>query len=1135
MFALSRFDTVSEHVQPGEEPLAGKPKDVVRFKAALVRLWDRLLSEVQDMQPVGDNDDAHSGQMPSFLATMLPFLAAFSGSNVRALRIGATACGLSLGSGLVACTVRACAARDTAQRQVQVAGGGARGAAAKAALEAAQAKVTACELGLKDVYTQLFTLRFRDTEPSIRADCIACMGVWIDGYTAFFLKDYYLKYLGWALNDKAPEVRVAALQAIRGAYSSAERASAMDTFIGRFAPRIVAMASSDVDDATAAAAVCLLGALHAHGSLPSDGSAAVLGALLDDSHVLRAAAAEVVPALLQVTSASASSAGTGAIQGVLRIMGAGPDCAQAADAACKALWDKLPALKEWDTLIEAATSSGHGPAGERATTDAVRLLAAAARKLSASGGEAFTGGAVVRGTKAAKDAAAKDRTQLSTALMAALPRLLTQHSAVPQRAGELADCVRGMALELYALRRNEAGFEALLQALTGCLFKQTAATPLASCARALAHCAFDGPPALQAAADKHARKALDTLCGRLKKLLPSPRSGGGLPAPQPGASDMALEVQLALARLRALQEAGFDPRKSGIEKLLSALLSSPSWCDALGDRCMALAASNVVHLLFLSLSDFGDAHSSGDAMDTDVEDNVPAACAALKTQRDAVLDAIVDLLRRDGASAKLKRAAFGLICDIAWAFSAPKLNPGGKAVPPAPPTDAPTALAALAWAPPAELLHDLWDLALAALPHGTATAASQQLFSQDVAAAATGDDDDDEDDVTEDAAVSDGAVPSDSLRSTHMLLCMARFVAFGLLPPVQSEWLAGRLMSLWAGHGALATELAKRGSMHAKKFSTLQAYERTALGALQAAYERHVEDECSSESASALRDTAAKIAASFQTGGHAVPVSARDAMARIVASGCEWALQGGIANNRLPFLTAALPPFIAKLTAASRAEALEALEKSFPEDEEPDSSDENWAPFFTLRKLLSQAAAGTAEKGGAKRGGARGGTARGRGAARRGRRTASDDDDGEPSDEVEDSDLEEGHEQRAVAPPAAAAAPRQRGARETTPAPGPGGWVAYGRAAKAPPRPAVAEEKDDDEEDAEDDAIEDVEEEEPEPVRQPRPQVGRKRRAALQLDDDDDDDGGSESEELPLGVGAAAQAAAGAAKKGRRG
>lgn len=42
----------------------------------------------------------------------------------------------------------------------------------------------------------------RDVLPEIRAICIEEIGCWMQTYSASFLTDSYLKYIGWTLHDK---------------------------------------------------------------------------------------------------------------------------------------------------------------------------------------------------------------------------------------------------------------------------------------------------------------------------------------------------------------------------------------------------------------------------------------------------------------------------------------------------------------------------------------------------------------------------------------------------------------------------------------------------------------------------------------------------------------------------------------------------------------------------------------------------------------------------------------------------------------------------------------------------------------------------------------------------------------------
>ena len=58
--------------------------------------------------------------------------------------------------------------------------------------------------------SRLFAHRFRDVDAGIRADCLHALGDWLSLAPGQLLKDSYLKYLGWGLNDKDAGVRLQA-------------------------------------------------------------------------------------------------------------------------------------------------------------------------------------------------------------------------------------------------------------------------------------------------------------------------------------------------------------------------------------------------------------------------------------------------------------------------------------------------------------------------------------------------------------------------------------------------------------------------------------------------------------------------------------------------------------------------------------------------------------------------------------------------------------------------------------------------------------------------------------------------------------------------------------------------------------
>ncbi|XP_073520534.1 cohesin subunit SA-2-like isoform X2 [Phyllobates terribilis] len=86
-----------------------------------------------------------------------------------------------------------------------------------------------------------FLQRYRDVVSEIRALCIEEIGVWMKMYPDLYLNDSCLKYVGWMLHDKVPDVRLRSLIALQGIYEKKNLVSKMDLFTIRFKDRIISM------------------------------------------------------------------------------------------------------------------------------------------------------------------------------------------------------------------------------------------------------------------------------------------------------------------------------------------------------------------------------------------------------------------------------------------------------------------------------------------------------------------------------------------------------------------------------------------------------------------------------------------------------------------------------------------------------------------------------------------------------------------------------------------------------------------------------------------------------------------------------------------------------------------------------
>lgn len=55
---------------------------------------------------------------------------------------------------------------------------------------------------IEDIFESIFALRYRDVVSDIRVICVRELTQWLILYPEFYLKNEYLKYIGWLLNDR---------------------------------------------------------------------------------------------------------------------------------------------------------------------------------------------------------------------------------------------------------------------------------------------------------------------------------------------------------------------------------------------------------------------------------------------------------------------------------------------------------------------------------------------------------------------------------------------------------------------------------------------------------------------------------------------------------------------------------------------------------------------------------------------------------------------------------------------------------------------------------------------------------------------------------------------------------------------
>lgn len=260
----------------GEYPLASRGKGMRKFHRSFEDFWDVFMKECYESEILFSSE---------IVATFVDWLTTLSSSEVRAIRHTSTVAVLALSNALVSTGTTISEQLAIATRQLN-----------------AELNVTTSETGdpqtrkspnarkvalLKEnkalyetrleqvlklvnlVFTGVVVHRYRDVMPEIRVASMQCLGHWITTMPDQFLKDNFLKYLGWLLNDKAAPVRLEVIQILCELYENDEFTTRLESLTVRFLPRYFELCN-DVDDAVVEECIHLLIAVDKCSLISSD-------------------------------------------------------------------------------------------------------------------------------------------------------------------------------------------------------------------------------------------------------------------------------------------------------------------------------------------------------------------------------------------------------------------------------------------------------------------------------------------------------------------------------------------------------------------------------------------------------------------------------------------------------------------------------------------------------------------------------------------------------------------------------------------------------------------------------------------------------------------------------------------------
>ncbi len=242
-------------------PLLEGGKRFKGFRARFADGWEQLVKAARD----------GNGHKLEPLRSVIDLVHALCEVSLVSVRHTAAYAGMRLGNALVKETLALSKKTEVASRQLDAEQRKGAGRSRKAldlnkSIEELAAHTTALEGVLEEIFNGVFASRYRDVNERVRADCMEGLGFFVETYPSMFLRDQFVKYLGWMLYDKAAAVRASAAHVLLRLYSKADFLPQLENFTARFLARLEDLVH-DVDEGVKRTAIQILRCLQGAGYL----------------------------------------------------------------------------------------------------------------------------------------------------------------------------------------------------------------------------------------------------------------------------------------------------------------------------------------------------------------------------------------------------------------------------------------------------------------------------------------------------------------------------------------------------------------------------------------------------------------------------------------------------------------------------------------------------------------------------------------------------------------------------------------------------------------------------------------------------------------------------------------------------
>ena len=437
---------------------------------------------------------------------VISLLTGLTDSQVRAFRHTSTLASMKLMSALVDVALNLSINLDHTQRQYESERAKGRGKQATERLEMLMTKRQEIEENQEEIRNMLtyifkgvFVHRYRDTQPEIRAICMAEIGNWMKRYPGMFLDDSYLKYVGWTLYDRVGEVRLCCLKCLHPLYDTDELAPKLELFTNRFKDRIVEMTLDKEYDVAVHGVKLVSNILKFSDNVLSDKDCENVYELVYSSHRAVAQSAgeflntklfsrEIDEATKNLKSRKGKkrSENTPLIRDLVQFF-IESELHEHGAYLVDSLWEINDMLKDWECMTDLLLEEpgrGEETMDDRQETSLIEIMVCCVKQ-AATGEYPVGRGPTRKLTAKEQKQVMEDKTRLTEHFIVTLPQLLAKYNVDAEKVVNLLQIPLFFDLEIYTTSRQEKHLDTLLHHIADIVDKHTDSEVLENASKVL--------------------------------------------------------------------------------------------------------------------------------------------------------------------------------------------------------------------------------------------------------------------------------------------------------------------------------------------------------------------------------------------------------------------------------------------------------------------------------------------------------------------------------------------------------------------------------------------------------------------------------------------------------------------------